>query len=83
MFCENCGNELKENALFCNKCGCKTGVEEPMACLRLDQYNIYLVYALFYLAAVMGSLGNRYRLCCIRHCSNGSVHDGDKKIVAD
>lgn len=29
MFCENCGNELKENALFCNKCGCKTGVEEP------------------------------------------------------
>ena len=24
MFCKNCGEELKENAVFCHLCGCET-----------------------------------------------------------
>ncbi len=28
MWCQNCGNELKENAKFCPKCGMKLEIQE-------------------------------------------------------
>ncbi len=31
MFCENCGAQIEEDALFCNKCGAKQDTAEPVA----------------------------------------------------
>lgn len=28
MYCENCGNQIKDGALFCNKCGTKVDYSE-------------------------------------------------------
>lgn len=34
MFCNNCGNELPENAKFCNKCGTAVKIAENKTCLN-------------------------------------------------
>ncbi|MBM3644870.1 MAG: zinc ribbon domain-containing protein [Alphaproteobacteria bacterium] len=37
MFCENCGNSLKETAKFCSKCGTAVAAQEEEASGPLDR----------------------------------------------
>jgi len=34
MYCRECGNEIKDNAVICVHCGVRTGVGEPDALMR-------------------------------------------------
>ena len=48
MYCENCGNQIKDGALFCNKCGTKVDYSEDESVVQeqhsQQQKNFLTVY---------------------------------------
>ena len=45
MFCENCGQELKDNAKFCENCGTKVPQMRPESEVQAEQAQQENVYA--------------------------------------
>ena len=39
MFCKQCGNEIKEGAVFCTNCGAKQTVDAPAQNAGADSEN--------------------------------------------
>ena len=52
MFCENCGNELEENAKFCSKCGTQVN----NAFFIKKEKNMYIALILSFLFAGLGMI---------------------------
>ncbi|MCX4364547.1 MAG: zinc ribbon domain-containing protein [Bacilli bacterium] len=42
MFCDNCGNKMKQNAKFCSKCGKEVIIEEELSDLEKEERDIIL-----------------------------------------
>ena len=49
MFCENCGNEVNENAVVCLSCGCQTNIQKNNNTLTNNQKDkfVYILLGLF------------------------------------
>jgi len=46
--CRNCGNQLKDDSLYCRKCGARVEVEEAAAVVEKEEMKKYLLNAFYY-----------------------------------